>query len=137
MTREQQEWEYYCLDRCKPISEEFTITYDDGGCLHKTLYKIGLKANIKHTECYCLYTESENDLDTFLFIPVEIYNNYQKSFFFDIFKLDDIKELIKSIKTINIFEFTSLLDFTNIYQDFKDLVEENWNILKMDNLIEI
>ena len=137
MTRQQQEFNYYCLDRCKPLTEEFTVTYNDGNAIRKSLYKIGLRANIKHTDCYCLYTESERDLDDFMFISVENYNDFYKNFFFDIFDYEDLKSIILSIKTINIFEFMSLMDFTNIYQDFKDFVETNWSELNMDNLIEI
>lgn len=137
ITKQQQEFEYYCLDRCKPLSEEFTVTYSDGSIIRKLLYKIGLRASIKHRDCYCLYTETEKDMDNFLFIPVEKYEDYQKRFFFDVFNLEDLKSIISSIKTINIFEFTSLLEFNNIYQDFKEFVESNWETLDMDNLIEI
>ena len=137
MTKQMQEFDYYCLDRIKPLSEDFTVTVNDGNIIKKLLYKIGLRASIKHTDCYCLYTESEQDLDHFLFIPVEKYNDYQRRFYLDVFSEEDIKSIIKSIKTINIFEFTSLLCFTHIYQDFKEFLEYNWTALDMDDLIEI
>ena len=68
---------------------------------------------------------------------MSFYNEYQKRFFFDIFNVEDLSSIINSIKTINIFEFVSLLDFNNIYQDFKDYLEYNWSRLQMDELIEI
>ena len=137
MTRQHEEFNCYCLDRCKPLSEEFTITYTDGSIIRKILYKIGLRASIKHVDCFCLYTESDDDIDRFLFISTEKYYEYQKRFFFDIFNVEDLSSIINSIKTINIFEFVSLLDFNNIYQDFKDYLEYNWSRLQMDELIEI
>ena len=135
ITAQHQEFNYYCLDREKPVSEEFVVTYNDGSVIKKILYKIGLRANIKHEDCFVLYTESESDLDDF--IPTETFYNYQESFFTSIFSIEEIKTLIKRIKTINIFEFTSLLDFTNIYGDYKDFLESNWSNLNMDELIEI
>lgn len=137
ITAQHQEFNYYCLDREKPVSEEFVVTYNDGSVIKKILYKIGLRANIKHEDCFVLYTESESDLDDFIFIPTETFYNYQESFFTSIFSIEEIKTLIKRIKTINIFEFTSLLDFTNIYGDYKDFLESNWSNLNMDELIEI
>ena len=58
-------------------------------------------------------------------------------FFNGIFTLEEFKEIIKNIRTINVFDFTSLLNFTNIYEDFKTFIEYNWNIVKMDELIEL
>ena len=40
-------------------------------------------------------------------------------------------------KYLPVFEFTSLMEFTHIYKEFHDLLESNWNLLDMDNLIEI
>ena len=132
-----EEFECYCLDKCNPLDEEFTITVNNGTIIRKILYKIGLRAKIKHTDCFCLYTESEQDLETFYFIPVDTFYDMQQRFFFDIFKQEDLPSIIKSIKTINIFEFTSLLEFSKIYQNFKDFIEYNWSHLHMDDLIEI
>ena len=137
ITAQHQEFNYYCKKKKKPVSEEFVVTYNDGSVIKKILYKIGLRANIKHEDCFVLYTESESDLDDFIFIPTETFYNYQESFFTSIFSIEEIKTLIKRIKTINIFEFTSLLDFTNIYGDYKDFLESNWSNLNMDELIEI
>lgn len=137
LTRQHQEFNYYCLDRCKPITEEIPITYNDGNIIRKILYKVGLRTKIKHQDCFVLYTESDDDLECFTYIAAEIFYDYQQRFFNDIFSIEEVKELIKTLKTINIFEYTSLLEFTYIYDEFKEFVEYNWNTLDMDNLIEI
>ena len=137
LTRQHQEFNYYCLDRCKPVSEEFPITYNDGNIIRKIRYKVGLRTKIKHQDCFVLYTEADDDLEYFKYIAAEIFYEYQQRFFNDIFPLSEIKDLVKTLKTINIFEYTSLLEFTYIYDDFREFVEYNWNALDMDNLIEI
>ena len=137
ITRQHQEFNYYCLDRLKPLSEEIPITYNDGNIIRKILYKVGLRTNIKHQDCFVLYTESDADLDSFVYIAADNFYDYQQRFFNDIFSLSEVKEIIKTLTTINIFEYTSLLDFTYIYTDFKDLLEFNWSTLDMDNLIEL
>ena len=88
-------------------------------------------------QCFILYTESDEDLDEFLYIDVEEFYNNQRRFFTEVLQAVEVKELIKCLKTINIFEFTSLLDFIDIYEDFQAFVENNWTVLDMDNLIEI
>ena len=55
----------------------------------------------------------------------------------DIFSVEEFKEIIKVLNTINIFEYTSLLNFDNIFSDYYDMVEDNWDALRMDDLIEI
>ena len=137
LTRQHKEFNYYCLDRLKPISEELVITYNDGNIIRKILYKIGLRTNIKHQDCFVLYTESDDDLDNFIYIAADIYYEYQWRFFNEIISLEEFKEIIKRLTTINIFEYTSLLEFNYIYDEFKQLVECNWDNLDMDNLIEI
>lgn len=137
LTKQHQEFNYYCLDRLKPLTEELPITYNDGNIIRKVLYKIGLKAEIKHQECFILYTESDQDLDEFIYIDAESFYNNQRRFFTEILDLMEVKELIKTIKTINIFEYASLLEFTNIYEEFQEFIETNWTVLDMDNLIEI
>lgn len=137
LTKQHEEFKYYCLDRCKPLSEEIKITYNDGNIIRKILYKIGLRTSIKHQDCFVLYTESDDDLNNFIYIAVETFYNYQQRFFNDIFSLSEIKDIIKVLPNINIFEYTSLLDFNYIYNDFKEFVEYNWLTLDMDNLIEI
>ena len=49
---------------------------------------------------------------------------------------EDLFSEIKQIQTINIFEFTSMLNFMYIYSNFKDIVDYNWENLGMDSLIE-
>ena len=137
ITRQHQEFNYYCLDRLKPLSEEVPITYNDGNIIRKILYKVGLRTNIKHQDCFVLYTESDEDLDCFIYIATDKFYDYQSRFFNEVFSLSEIKDIIKKLTTINIFEYTSLLDFTYIYNDFKELIDFNWNNLDMDNLIEI
>ena len=137
MTKQRKEFDCYCLDRLKPLTECLPITYDDGNIIRKMEYKIGLKASIKHQECFILYTESEQDLDEFIYIDTEEFYNNQERFFTQILSKQEVFEIIKKLKTINIFEFTSLLEFINIYDDFKNFVEANWDYLDMDNLIEL
>ena len=67
----------------------------------------------------------------------EMFYNFQQRFFNDIFTLEEFKEIIQVLTTINIFEYTSLLNFDNIYDDFLEIVENNWEELSMDKLIEI
>jgi hypothetical protein len=137
MTKQQQEFDYYCLDRIKPITEEFTITYNDGFIIRKILYKLGLRTKIKRIDSFVLYTESDDDLEGFKFIPTDIFYDYYEKFFTDVLTIDELKSIVKNINTINIFEYTSLLEFTNIYDDFKKFIEYNWQALDMDGLIEI
>ena len=136
-TRQHEEFECYCLDRSKPLTEEIPITYNDGSIIRKILYKIGLKAKIKHHECFILYTESDADLDQFIYIDVDKFYDNQCRFFNDILHVNEVQELLKRRNSINIFEFTSLLEFEYIYEDFKSIIEYNWNSLEMDSLIEI
>lgn len=137
LTPQHEEFNYYCVDRLKSIDEWLPISYTDGDIIKKIRYKIGLRAVIKHQDCFILYTESDQDLEEFIYIDTEEYYNNQHRFFTDILSITEVKELIKKLKTINIFEFTSLLDFTNIYDEFKDFIESNWLNLDMDNLIEL
>lgn len=137
LTKQHKEFNCYCLDRLQPFENDLQVTYNDGNIIRKVLYKIGLKAKIKHEECFILYTESDKDLEQFIYIDVDSYYQNQRRFFTDILSIAETKELIKNIRTINIFEFVSLLEFTNIYTDFKSLIENNWTALDMDNLIEI
>lgn len=137
MITAKETFEYYCLDRIKPISEELNITYKDDGLIRKLYYKIGLRAKIKHVDSFILYTESDEDLDTFVFMPVDYFYDNQARLMLSVIDKDEYIHLIKRMNTINIFEFVSLLDFTNIYNDFKEFVEYNWNVLNMDQLIEV
>lgn len=137
MSKQQQEFNCYCLDRCKPVSEELPIAYDDGCVITKVRYKIGLRAMIRRRECFVLFTESEDDLNGFTYISADHFYDNQERFFTEVISFEEFKELIKKLPNINIFEFVSLLSFINIYADFKNFVDANWEILNMDNLIEI
>ena len=137
MTRQKQEFDYYCLDRCKPIFDEIVVVYNDGSVIRKVLYKIGLRANIKHVDCLLLYTASDADLEKLVYIATDTFYDNQRRFFTDVLSNEEMKNLFKQLITINIFEYTSLLDFNYIYDEFKELVEYNWDALNMDNLIEI
>ena len=137
LTKQHREFNYYCLDRLKPFTDEIRLTYNDGFIIRKVLYKIGLKANIKHQECFILYTESDEDLNEFIYVGAEEFYNNQRRFFTDVLSDAEVRELIKKLKTINIFEFASLLEFTNIYEEFQLFIENNWAVLNMDSLIEI
>ena len=136
MTDQYREFNYYCLDRLKPLTEELRIAYNDGNIIKKILFKVGLRATIKHQDCFILYTDSEEDLDQFVYIAADTFFNYQWRFFNEILSLNEFKELIRRLTTINIFEYTSLLDFNFIYNEFKQLVEYNWETLNMNKLIE-
>lgn len=98
---------------------------------------MGLRAKIKHEDCFILYTNSDKDLYQFIYIGVDTYYKNQRRFFNEILPVFEVKEIIKNIKTINIFQFVSLLNFINIYDDFKLFVEQNWDVLDMNNLIEL
>lgn len=137
MTRQQKEFDCYCLDRCKPIFDDIVFAYDDGAVIKKIQYKIGLRANIKHVDCLLLYTESDADLEKLVYIPTDLFYDNQQRFFTDVFSVDEMTELFRQLLTINIFEYASLLDFNYIYDEFKELVEYNWEALDMDNLIEV
>ena len=137
MTRQQQEFDYYCLDRCKPIFDDIVVAYDNGASIKKVMYKIGLRANIKHVDCLLLYTESDDDLEKLIYITTDAFYDNQQRFFTDILSEEEMKDIFRQLVTINIFEYTSLLDFNYIYDEFKELVEYNWQALNMDNLIEI
>ena len=38
MTREQSYFNYYCLDRLKPLGDELSIAYNDDGYIRKVQY---------------------------------------------------------------------------------------------------
>ena len=137
MTKQHQEFNYYCLDRLKSCDNIIPVTYDDGGNIKKLSYKIGLRSNIKHEDCFILYTESDRDLDQFIYITSEDFYNAQKRFYTDVFKKFELSELFKKLRTINIFEFASLLNFVNIHEEFQNFIEINWNTLNMDELVEL
>jgi hypothetical protein len=126
---------FYCIDRLKPLGDELYITYRDEGTIRKQHYYIGLKAKVKKIDSFVLYTATEDDLDVFLFIPVDFfYDNYERLMTTIITK-EEFLQIIKRIYTINIFEFVSMLDFVYIYTDFKDIVDMNWQTLDMDSLM--
>lgn len=137
MTKQLQEFNYYCLDRISFLSNDLRIAYIVDGVIRKLRFKIGLRAKIKRRECFILYTETEEDLDQFMYIDVDSYFDNERRFFTDIFSVEEKKEIIKQLNTINIFEFLSMLNFISIDKDFYCLVENNWTNLDMDNLIEL
>lgn len=137
MERPIDVFNYYCLDRIKPITEELYITYSDDGLLRKMRYKIGLRALVKKIDCFVLYTATDEDLNAFIFIPVEFFYDNYHHFLTDVISKEEFKNSLRVLHTINIFEFTSLLDFTYIYSEFKELLEYNWEALSMNQLIEI
>lgn len=113
------------------------MAINDGNIIKRVVYKVGLKAKIKHEDCFILYTNSDKDLYQFIYIGVDTYYKNQRRFFNEILPIIEAKEIIKNIKTINIFQFVSLLNFINIYDDFKLFVEQNWDVLDMNDLIEL
>lgn len=137
MTNEQREFDCYCLDRLRPPEDQLPITYMDHGIIKKILYKIGLRAKIKHEDCFILYTESDRDIDEFAYIKLNTYNEYIARIYSSIISDEERQSIIKIMKTINIYQFVSLLNFIYIYEEFKDLIEKNWAELNMDSLIEI
>lgn len=137
MISAKETFEFYCLDRLKPVSEELNITYRDDGLIRKLYYQIGLRAKIKHVDCFILYTSSDDDLDALVFMPVDYFFDNQARLMLSTIEKEEYMQIVKHINTINIFEFVSLLDFTYIYDDFKQFVEYNWQILNMDSLIEV
>ena len=92
MTREQQEFEYYCLDRIMPLTEEFPVVYKDGDILRKLYFKVGLKAKIKHIDCIVIYSavNFEDNLERFMFIPADIFYDNQKRFFTEVLTAEEV-----------------------------------------------
>lgn len=135
MTKEQEYFNYYCLDRMKTVGDDLPISYDDDGLIRKVYYKIGLVAKVKRTVCYILYTEE--DFENLVYIPEEYVLEHEQDLRLRVQKKHELFEYLKIIQTMNIFQFLSLLDFTWIYQDFKDIVDYNWLNLNMDSLIEM
>lgn len=136
MTRQEELFHYYCFDRILQLPEEFTIAYKENERIKRINYKIGLRAKIKHLDCFVLYTESDDDLDGMLFIPVNLFYDNYEYITCKVISKEDYSYFIRSLSTINIFELASLLDFSLIYLDFKQFVERNWEVLDMDALIE-
>lgn len=135
MSRQQEIFNYYCLDRLKPITEDLTITYRGDTYIKRMEYKIGLRAKIKRVDSFILYTMSDDDLDNFLFISTSDFFNNQELFFTSIISQEEYESYIHKLPSINIFEFASLLDFNFIYEEFKSFIETNWKVLQMDNLL--
>lgn len=135
MTREHSYFNYYCLDRLKPLGHELTIAYNDDGYIRKVSYHFGLRAKVKNRECYIFYTE--DNYEDFIYAPVDYIDEHYESLMLNVQNKEELFSYIKSINTMNIFEFTSLLLFSYIYSDFKDLIDYNWDVLKMNDLIEL
>ena len=135
MSREHKYFNYYCLDRLRSMDNELPISYKDDGLIRKIYYKIGLIAKIKNTRCCILY--DEDDFENLVYSSCEFIDNHREELYLNIQDKQTIKENIKEINTINIFEFTSLLNFEYIYSEFKDIIDYNWNNLNMDSLVEI
>lgn len=129
-------FEYYCLDKTKPITEELNITYSEDGLIRKFYFKTGLRALIKKIDCYILYTSTEEDFENLLFIPVDYFYDHFQRLSMSIIPKYEYLETIKQLQSINIFEFTSLLDFMYIFEEFKNLILTNWQRLNMNSLIE-
>ena len=136
-SKEHEYFNYYCLDKIKPLQEELIISYDEDGLIRKFYYKIGLYAKVKNTYCYILYSEDDNTLENLIYLSQDYLNNNREYILLNILSKSEYMENIKSIPTMNIFEFTSLLNFTYIYDEFKSLIDYNWDTLNMNSLIEM
>lgn len=135
MTREKQEFEYYCLDRMKLLDNDIPLAYNDDGLIRKFYYKIGLIANIKHRPCYVLYLE--DDFDNLTYVSCEFLDNHREDLLLHVQDKDSLFEQLKIIQTMNIFQFASMLNFLYIYEEFKDIIDYNWETLNMNSLIEL
>ena len=135
MTREQSYFNYYCLDRLKPLGDELSIAYNDDGYIRKVQYHFCLKAKIKNKYCYVFY--KDDNYEEFIYASVDYIDENYENLMLNVQNKLELFDFIKTIKTMTIFEFTSLLTFTYIYSDFKDLIDYNWDALNMDKLIEI
>ena len=135
MSREHKYFNYYCLDRLKSIDNDLPISYKDDGLIRKIYYKIGLIAKIKNIRCCILYTEE--DFENLVYSSCEFIDDHREDLYLNIQDKQTIKDNIREINTMNIFEFTSLLNFEYIFSEFKEIIDYNWNNLDMDNLVEI
>ena len=134
MTKEHKYFDYYCLDRLKSIDDELPVSYKDDGMIRKIYYKKGLQAKVKNTPCFILYTE--DDFENLIYASCDYINEHMEQLLLYPQEKEDLFSEIKQIQTINIFEFTSMLNFMYIYSNFKDIVDYNWENLGMDSLIE-
>ena len=135
MTKEQEFFNAYCLDRMKVIDNELPISYNDEGFIRKIYYKIGLIAKVRNILCYILYTE--DDFENFVYIPQEYVLEHELDLRLNVQKKSELFEYLKIVNTTNIFQFISLFTFDYIYQEFKDIVDYNWANLSMDKLIYV
>lgn len=135
MSKQQEFFNYYCLDRLKLIDNELPLSYIDDGLIRKFYYKIGLISRVKSTISYVLY--DEEDFEELTYISCEYADDHRESLMLYPQDKETFFGVVKKIQTINIFQFTSMLNFDYIYSDFKDIIEYNWDTLKMDSLIEI
>lgn len=134
MSKEHTYFNYYCLDRIKSIDNDLPVSYKDDGLIRKIYYKIGLIAKIKNSRCFVLY--QEDDFENLVYSTCEFVNDNKEDLLLNVQEKSTVKENFKEINTINIFEFVSMLNFEFIYNEFKDIVDYNWNNLNMDNLVE-
>ena len=135
MSKEHEYFNYYCLDRLQNLDNDIPISYKNDGLIRKIYYKIGLIAKVKQSRCFVFYTE--NEFENLIYSDCEFINDHREDLYLNVQEQETIKDNFKSINTINIFEFTSLLNFEFIYTDFKGIIDYNWDNLQMDNLIEI
>ena len=135
MSKEQEYFNYYCLDKIKSLDNDFPISYSDDGYIRKVYYKLGLIAQVKKTICYILYTE--DNFEDLIYIPEEYVLEHEQDLRLKTQNKEELFEVLKIVQTMNIFQFLSMLNFMYIYQDFKDIVDYNWDNLNMNTLIEM
>ena len=63
----------------------------------------------------------------FIYSSCEFIDDHKEDLYLRVQEKQTIKDNIKRINTINIFEFTSLLNFEYIYSEFKDIIDYNWS----------
>lgn len=119
----------------KYLDDELPVSYKDDGLIRKIYYKIGMIARIKNTLSYILYTE--DSFENLVYVSCEYVDNHREHLMLYPQPKNELFDIIKTIQTMNIFQFLSLLNFTYIYEEFKDIVDYNWDNLNMNMLIEM
>ena len=135
MSKAQDYFNYYCLDKTRDADSSLTIAYRDNTEIKKFPYKIGFISRVRQCISYILY--KEEDIDNLFYVSCDyIDNNLERLLLYPIDK-EEYDVEFKYLGNITLSEFTSLLDFNIIYEDLKSFIDTEWNNFRMDDLLYV
>lgn len=129
MSEQKELFENYCLDKLKEEDIEYPIRYRvDEDTVRFVGYKFAFRDKLKGNECYILFNEDNDEDRYFTYIPVDEVSEDKIIFIND-------KLPVRTVKSMTIYEYASILSFEDIYNSIKKDIDKNWDDLSMDDLI--